>query len=310
MINLLLNHKIFDKNPPILFDLGAGGDPKLDWKKLHRYSHIFKLDANKNIEDNKNKNSTIINEIVFDKKKKVNFNITKSVFCSSLLNPNMEELENWSFRNKFEIKRKLKVQTKTLGQVIRENKINKIDLIKLDLQGIDLKVFKSIPIKIRKKILLAEFEPGLYNFYKNEDKLSEILNFMENDYSIEEFVFSSSIKSNYKLHNSFTFLQRKSLNLINKKTKFYTNISFLRKKKFLIKKDLRSILLMLAILILKKRYTEALEIVKKYSHIDPIFEIIEKKIFFKIKVGMLLFFLSRPYYFLKKSFNFSRKFIF
>ena len=32
---------------------------------------------------------------------------------------------------------------------------------------------------IRKKILLAEFEPGLYNFYKNEDKLSEILNFME-----------------------------------------------------------------------------------------------------------------------------------
>ena len=77
MINLLLNHKIFDKKPPVLFDLGAGGDPKLDWKKFYYYSHIFKLDANKNIEDNKNKNNTIINEIVFDKKRKINFNINK-----------------------------------------------------------------------------------------------------------------------------------------------------------------------------------------------------------------------------------------
>ena len=143
------------------------------------------------------------------KKEKLISILTKSIFCSSVLNPNMEELENWSFKHKFEIKKKLKVQTKTLSQIIKENKINTIDLIKLDLQGIDLKVFKSIPIKIRKKILLAEFEPGLYNFYKNEDKLSEILNFMENDYSIEEFVFSSSIKSNYKLHNSYTFLQKK-----------------------------------------------------------------------------------------------------
>ena len=58
----------------------------------------------------------------------------------------------------------------------------------------------------RNKILLAEFEPGLYSFYKNEDKLSEILNFMEKEYSIEEFTFSSSIKSNYKSHNLYTYL--------------------------------------------------------------------------------------------------------
>ena len=169
-------------------------------------------------------------------KKKINFNITKSIFCSSLLNPNMEELENWSFKNKFEVKKKIKVKTKTISQIITEYKINKIDFIKLDLQGIDLKVFKSIPNKIRNKILLAEFEPGLYSFYKNEDKLSEILNFMEKEYSIEEFTFSSSIKSNYKSHNLYTYLQKKSLNLINKKSKFYTNISFLRKKNFYLEK--------------------------------------------------------------------------
>ena len=304
MINIILNHKIFYKNPPILFDLGAGGDPKLDWKKFYKYASIFKLDANKNIKGNKNNRNIIINEIVFNKKKKINFNITKSIFCSSLLNPNMEELENWSFKNKFEVKKKIKVKTKTISQIITEYKINKIDFIKLDLQGIDLKVFKSIPNKIRNKILLAEFEPGLYSFYKNEDKLSEILNFMEKEYSIEEFTFSSSIKSNYKSHNLYTYLQKKSLNLINKKSKFYTNISFLRKKNFLFRKDLRSILLMLALLILKKRYTESLEIIRKYNHLDPIFEIVEKKIFFKIKIGILIFFLSRPYFFFKKCINY------
>ena len=301
MINFILKHKIFKKNPPILFDLGAGGDAKTDWKDFYKLSHIYKLDANDNIEKNYNENKqTIINEIIFNKQAKLNFNLTKSIFCSSLLSPNYKELQNWTFKSKFDLKKKIKIKTKTFSQIVSEKRIKNIDWIKFDLQGIDLKIFKSIPPSIQKKILIVEFEPGLYNFYKNEDKLSEILQYMEKDYLIEDFVFSSSLKGNYKFFKTFNFLQKKSFNLINKKSKFYTNISFIKKNNLINKKDLRSILLILAILVLKKRYIEALELISKNKRIDPILNDIEKKIFFKIKFGIILYFVSRPYYLIKR----------
>ena len=301
MINFILKHKIFKNNPPILFDLGAGGDVKTDWKDFYKSSHTYKLDANDNIEINYNENKqTIINETIFNKQIRLNFNLTKSIFCSSLLMPNYKELQNWTFKSKFDLRKRIKVKTKTFNQIIFEKKIKNIDWIKFDLQGIDLKIFKSIPSSTRKKILMVEFEPGLYNFYKNEDKLSEILEYMEKDYSIEDFVFSSSLKGNFKFFKALNFLQKKSLNLINKKSKFYTNISFIKKINLINKKDLRSILLILAIFISKKRYIEALELISKNKKIDPILSEIEKKIFFKIRFGLILYFVSRPYYLIKK----------
>lgn len=301
MINQILSNKVFKEKPLVLLDLGAGGDPKTDWDNFYQYSNIFKLDANDNIKNIKSKDNHInIKEIIYTKKTKLNFNITNSIFCSSLLIPNKNELQNWVFNPKFKIKKQIKVKTKTIKEIIREKKIKYIDWIKLDLQGIDLKIFKSIPKKLRENIFVAEFEPGLYNFYKEEDKLSDILDFMEKDYLVEDFTFSSSIRVNHSFFNSLGFWKKKSLNIINKKSKFYSNISFLKKNNILPKKDKRSILLMLAILILKKRFIEALELIKKNQKIDPIMNVIEDEILKKIRYGVFLYFLSRPYYFFKK----------
>ena len=210
MINQILSNKVFKEKPLVLLDLGAGGDPKTDWKNFYQYSIIFKLDANDNIKNITSKNNHInIKEIIYTKKTKINFNVTNSIFCSSLLIPNKNELQNWVFNPKFKIKKKIKVKTKTIKEIIREKKIKYIDWIKLDLQGIDLKIFKSIPKKLRENIFVAEFEPGLYNFYKNEDKLSDILDFMEKDYLVEDFTFSSSMRVNHSFFNSFGFWKKK-----------------------------------------------------------------------------------------------------
>ena len=153
---------------------------------------------------------------------------------------------------------------------------------------------------MRKNIFIAEFEPGLYNFYKGEDKLSNILDFMEKDYLVEDFTFSSSIRVNHSFFNSLGFWKKKSLNIINKKNKFYSNISFLKKNNLLPKKDKRSIFLMLEILILKNRFIEALELIKINRKIDPLMNEIEKEIIKKIRYGIFLYFLSRPLLFFKK----------
>ena len=121
MINQILSNKVFKEKPLVLLDLGAGGDPKTDWDNFYQYSNIFKLDANDNIKNIKSKDNHInIKEIIYTKKTKLNFNITNSIFCSSLLIPNKNELQNWVFNPKFKIKKKIKVKTKTIKEIIRE----------------------------------------------------------------------------------------------------------------------------------------------------------------------------------------------
>ena len=59
-------------------------------------------------------------------------------------------------------------------------KINKIDWFKTDSQGIDLRLFKSLNIEIQNKVIVAEFEPGIIDAYKNEDKLYRLVGYMSN----------------------------------------------------------------------------------------------------------------------------------
>jgi len=310
MIEIILSHQIFRENPPVLFDFGAAGDIRTEWAPILTKSILYRLDANNNIFKNKFKNKEVaIKSVISTKSSIKNFFITASSDCSSLLIPNLKELNNWILKDKFLVKKKIKAKTKTIKEIIKINKINKIDWVKLDLQGIDLDIFKSIPKSLRNEIIIAEFEPGLYNFYKGENTLCEILNYMEKDYYIDDFFFGKSIRVNSKIFETFNFLQKKSINLINKKTNFYTNITFIKKNLKKTKKHLRSILLLISILILKKRYLEVLEIVNNNKNLDPIFSKIKKFILFKINISILLYFTRTPFYLFKKLTNFFKTYL-
>ena len=60
-------------------------------------------------------------------------------------------------------------------------KIEKIDWFKSDSQGIDLRLFKNLNENIRQKVIVTEFEPGIIDSYKGEDKLYSILDFMQRE---------------------------------------------------------------------------------------------------------------------------------
>ena len=67
----------------------------------------------------------------------------------------------------------------SLNTVLNDLGIDRIDWFKTDSQGIDLRLFKSLSNKIRKQILVAEFEPGIIDAYKGEDKLYQILEHLQ-----------------------------------------------------------------------------------------------------------------------------------
>ena len=106
------------------------------------------------------------------------FYLTKSPYCSSLLQPDEVALKDWAFAEKFEVEKKVKIKTRSLISVLNEAKIDYIDWFKTDSQGTDLRLFTSLPEQIRKKVLAAEFEPGILDSYHGEDKLFRLMEFM------------------------------------------------------------------------------------------------------------------------------------
>lgn len=173
-------------DPPVLIDIGASGIIHKLWKEIAKYSICIAFDADKRemqiVENanNKFKKLFIYNCIVSDQDvNEVDFYLTKSPYCSSVLKPDTDKLKIWSYAEKFEVIRKTKIKVRQLTSIINELKIKKIDWYKSDSQGLDLRLFKSLPDVIKNNIITTEFEPGFIDSYLGEDKLSELIRYME-----------------------------------------------------------------------------------------------------------------------------------
>ena len=182
----VLNQKDLMENPPVLLDIGASGRIHPGWKMLAKYSVCIAFDADErdfdyvNAESSNYRKLHVFNCIVSNKSQtESDFYLTKSPHCSSLLEPDHESLKEWSFASFFDVERKIRIKTENLRTVLDKLDVQQIDWFKTDSQGIDLKLFKVLGDAIIKKILVAEFEPGLMDAYKNEDKIHQVLAYMD-----------------------------------------------------------------------------------------------------------------------------------
>ena len=175
------------EQPPVLLDIGASGQIHRSWKQIARYSECIAFDADQREMDYVEKQQSgfkklhIFNCILSDTdKNETDFYLTKSPYCSSILEPDIEALNVWAFSDKFKIEQKVNLKSMNLKQVLKQLKLNRIDWFKTDSQGTDLRLFKSLSEDIQNKILVAEFEPGIIDSYKGEDKFYELLRYMDN----------------------------------------------------------------------------------------------------------------------------------
>ena len=86
-----------------------------------------------------------------------------------------------------------------MPDVLKNASIDYIDWLKIDTQGTDLRLFKSIPENIKQHILVAEFEPGIIDAYKGEDKLHELIAYMSGLNSF--FMSSIDVKGVQKINH-------------------------------------------------------------------------------------------------------------
>ena len=119
--------------------------------------------------------SVIINEAVTEKNaSEISFYLTRSPFCSTVLDPNPQATAHWLERDLFEVEARASVRATTIDSVLRRLDISRIDWIKLDTQGTDLRLLNSISSDVLSRIMAVDTEPGLIDIYQREDLFVDV----------------------------------------------------------------------------------------------------------------------------------------
>jgi len=97
----------------------------------------------------------------------------------------------------------IEVQTKRLDTFMRENNIEHIDFLKIDTQGNDLNVVKSLGQMVN-KVDTIELEIQIKPLYKNSSSKEDVINFMkENNFNLILEEANSALLENYEQRLTF-----------------------------------------------------------------------------------------------------------
>jgi len=262
IIEEILKSRQFEHQPPVLVDIGASGEIHPKWKPIALHSCCIAFDADdrefriKEEADKNYKRLVKINRIVSTKtESQAPFFLTRSPFCSSLLEPDRENLSPWLFKSLFDVVKISSLPSVTLEETLKTLDISYIDWLKTDTQGTDLRIYQSLPGEIRKNILAAEFEPGIMDAYKGEDKLYAVMNEMHRE---GYWLSSMQVKGTQRLNEKFArqigdYLSGK----IIRTSPCWAELTYFRNPTEL---SLRNVLLNIVFALLEKQYGYALEL--------------------------------------------------
>jgi hypothetical protein len=302
IIKTILESEIFAAQPPVLFDIGASGEINSRWKTISSFSVCIAFDADEREFTVSEKNSSgykklicINRAVTAGESGQTDFYLTKSPFCSSTLEPDAQKLQPWAFHDLFSVNSKSKLPSISVQQALKQADLNYIDWFKSDSQGTDLRLFKSIPPQIINTVLAAEFEPGIIDAYKNEDKLFTVMHEMHQaEYWLSSINLKGAQRFNTGYFNSNSFTGKRLI----KKSPAWAELVYLQNK---MPANKRQLLLLYVFALIEKQYGFALELADEGIKIfnDPIFHDCKKACFKKLKIEKL----KIPLVILKKQLN-------
>jgi FkbM family methyltransferase len=160
---------------PVLVDVGASAGPPAVWAPLAPVATYVGFDPDSRaIADSAAggfRRSLIVNEAITSDPgaAEVRFFLTRSPYCSSTLEPDLASLSNYHFSELFVTERQAAVRAATLDAILARLGLDRIDWLKCDTQGTDLRIFRSLGDGVRRGVLALDIEPGLIDAYRGED---------------------------------------------------------------------------------------------------------------------------------------------
>ena len=165
-----------------LLDLGASGKLPDYWKPLAKLINLIGFDPNKeecvrlNSEESEFLTQKFLPYAIAGESKNFTLYKTNSIYCWSLLEPDLQWLRRFSYSDLFEINETEKISAYTLEDV-KELADLDIDAIKIDTQGLELQILNASE-KIVKNCIFIETETGFTKNYLGETTFDEIALYM------------------------------------------------------------------------------------------------------------------------------------
>ena len=108
-------------------------------------------------------------------------NVNSKAYTNSLLELDPEAPKSWR-KNKFEHLYREKVETITLQEFVKKNKIKRINILKLDVQGYESRVLKGAEMLLKESLIdILVLEVIVAPTYKDQSKVNEIFEIFENN---------------------------------------------------------------------------------------------------------------------------------
>jgi hypothetical protein len=95
--------------------------------------------------------------------------LTRLRCCSSTLKPRSAALAEHLFAPLFEVERETSIEAVPLADALANQGLQRVDWLKVDSQGVDLRIYQSLPDALRRTVLALDIEPGLIDAYAGED---------------------------------------------------------------------------------------------------------------------------------------------
>ena len=220
-----------------MVDIGASGTIHKKWNPIAKYAICIAFDADSRdfeiceSEDKGWRKLYSMNRLVASEAaEEMDFYLTHSPHCSSSLAPDQKALEPWAFSPLFEVDQVVKLPAVDLHSVLEKIGITYIDWYKTDSQGTDLRIFDALPKSIIRKIISADFEPGIIDAYMGEDKLHQLMAYMDKQpFWVSHMEVKGSQRIDQDDLQNLNYLKRRFISSFLKTAPGWCEISYINK---------------------------------------------------------------------------------
>jgi len=182
VVDRILRLPELEAAPPVLIDIGAAQGMHPRWRRIAKYSVCVAFEADERELESVTSSAagfrrlTTYNCIAAERPSEAGpFYLTASPFCSSRLRPRLDALGHYAFAPLFSVERTLEVRAQDVASALAQLELARVDWLKIDSQGTDLRLFRSLGPELARRVLVVELEPGIIDAYEGEDRLEDVL---------------------------------------------------------------------------------------------------------------------------------------
>ena len=151
VVDRILRLPELEAAPPVLVDVGAAQGIHPKWRGIAKYSVCLAFEADQrelaSVSDESAgfRRLTTYNRIVAERSSDAEpFHLTASPYCSSRLSPLHDRLRRYAFAPLFRVERTVELPAVDLLGALASLGLERVDWLKLDSQGTDLRLFRSL----------------------------------------------------------------------------------------------------------------------------------------------------------------------